>query len=251
MTEASIALARAGVPIVIMPMPLMGTTAPMSVAARRVITMAEILSAVVLFQLAAPGCPWSRRPSRRWPTCAAALYLCGAPEADAGARLPRDVRALRAARHRARASAATASTPDYQEGAEGMASCVLGALSGADTLVGFGTFDGAQSTAWPRSCSTTTPMAAVRRLLGGAPSTTPAVAHRRHPRGRPRRAISRPPRDARAARSGGCRARRVSSRAARRRAETLVAEAADRAAGFSRPTNRDSWPMTCCAMRRR
>ena len=46
MTEASLALARAGVPIVVMPMPLMGTTAPMSVAATTVITMAELLSAV-------------------------------------------------------------------------------------------------------------------------------------------------------------------------------------------------------------
>ena len=60
MTEASIALARAGVPIAIMPMPLMGTTAPMTVAGVAVITLAELLSTVVLLQLAAPGLPPDR-----------------------------------------------------------------------------------------------------------------------------------------------------------------------------------------------
>ena len=55
MTEASIALARAGVPIVILPLPLMGATPPITVAGATVVALAELLSAVVHFQLTAPG----------------------------------------------------------------------------------------------------------------------------------------------------------------------------------------------------
>ena len=55
-TEAHILLARAGVPVFVFPMPQMGTTAPKSVLGTSIVNLAELLSAVVLFQLAAPGC---------------------------------------------------------------------------------------------------------------------------------------------------------------------------------------------------
>jgi len=61
MTEAHILMAKAGCPVFVLPMPQMGTTGPMSVLGTCILNMAELLSAVVLFQLAAPGAPWSAR----------------------------------------------------------------------------------------------------------------------------------------------------------------------------------------------
>jgi len=56
MTEAHILMAKAGCPVFILPMPQMGTTGPMSVLGTSILNMAELLSAVVIFQLAVPGC---------------------------------------------------------------------------------------------------------------------------------------------------------------------------------------------------
>jgi trimethylamine---corrinoid protein Co-methyltransferase len=61
MTEASLKLPKRGVPIFVLPMPQAGTTGPMSVLGTCILNIAELLSAVVLYQLSAPGCPCLRR----------------------------------------------------------------------------------------------------------------------------------------------------------------------------------------------
>src|SRR5437867_12760361 len=53
MAELCIDLARAGIPIVIWPMPLTGATAPVTVPGTCLMSVIEFLSGVVLFQLAA------------------------------------------------------------------------------------------------------------------------------------------------------------------------------------------------------
>ena len=62
-------MAKAGCPDFAPPMPQMGTTGPMSVLGTSILNMAELLSAVVLFQLAAPGARWCRPWGRRWRRC--------------------------------------------------------------------------------------------------------------------------------------------------------------------------------------
>ena len=57
MTELCMDLARAGVPIVIWPMPLTGATSPVTVAGTCLMSIVEFLSGVVIYQLAAPGAP--------------------------------------------------------------------------------------------------------------------------------------------------------------------------------------------------
>ena len=81
MTEASIALARAGVPILILPMALMGTTGPMTTLGTTIVNMAELLSAVVLFELAAPGCQVYSGIGSASADMRTGFYLCGNPEA--------------------------------------------------------------------------------------------------------------------------------------------------------------------------
>ena len=144
MTEASIAMARAGVPIAIMPMPLMGTTAPITVAGVTVQCMAELLSAVVLFQLAAPGCPLIASPEPASADLRSGLYVCGSPEAGAAT-----LACIEMSKHyglptQGGGIGGDAKAPDFQDGIEGGG--VLDVLVGADSLVGLGCFDGAQAT---------------------------------------------------------------------------------------------------------
>ncbi len=57
MTEACIALARLGVPIIVYPMPLAGGTAPVTPAGAALLHNVEFLSGLVLFQVVKPGTP--------------------------------------------------------------------------------------------------------------------------------------------------------------------------------------------------
>jgi len=145
MTEASIALARAGVPIVIMPLPLMGTTAPITVAGATVVALAELLSALVLFQLAAPGCPLIASPAPAAADLRSGLYVCASPEGGAAKLGGVEM----AKRHyglptQGGGFGGDAKAPDFQDGIE--ASGLIDALLGADSLVGLGCIDGVQIT---------------------------------------------------------------------------------------------------------
>ncbi len=145
MTEASIGLARAGVPIAIMPMPLMGTTAPITVAGVTVITLAELLSTVVLLQLAAPGCPLIASPEPASADLRSGRYLGATPEGEAASLACIEM----SKRHyglptQGGGIGSDAKAPDFQDGIE--AKGVLDALVGADSLVGLGCIDGAQTT---------------------------------------------------------------------------------------------------------
>ncbi len=57
MTEASIELAKAGIPVVIYPMPMAGTTAPATLASTMAISNAEFLTGLVILEFASPGAP--------------------------------------------------------------------------------------------------------------------------------------------------------------------------------------------------
>jgi trimethylamine--corrinoid protein Co-methyltransferase len=145
MTEASIALARAGVPIVILPLPLMGTTAPITVAGATVVALVELLSAVVLFQLAAPGCPLIASPEPAAADLRSGLYVSTSPEAVAaslaGVEMAKQVYGLPTL---GLGPGSDAKAPDFQDGIE--AGGLLDALLGADSLVGLGALDGAHIT---------------------------------------------------------------------------------------------------------
>ena len=166
MTKASLGLAQAGVPIVVMPMPLMATTAPASVMGNCVVTMAEILSAVVLFQLAAPGCALIAAPEPGVADLRSGGYLCGPPEADLASLASVEMCRFYGLPSQVEGLGGDALYPDLQEGAEGMATALLGALVGADSMVGFGTLDGAQTFSLADAVLDDDLMAAARRYLG-------------------------------------------------------------------------------------
>ena len=166
MTRATLGLARAGVPIVVMPMPLMGTTAPASVMGNCVVTMAEILSTVVLLQLAAPGCALIAAPEPGVADLRSGGYLCGPPEADLASLASIEMCRSYGLPSQVEGLGGDARYPDLQEGAEGVSAALLGALVGADSMVGFGTLDGAESFSLADAVLDDDLMAGVRRYLG-------------------------------------------------------------------------------------
>jgi len=73
--EGAMVLAEAGIPVVIMSMPTMGTTAPATYAGALALGDAEIISATVLLQLAYPGAPVFHSLLHAWADPRTAAYV--------------------------------------------------------------------------------------------------------------------------------------------------------------------------------
>ncbi len=64
--EGALVLAEAGIPVVLLAMPTLGTTAPATLAGAFAVADAEIISAAALLQLAYPGVPVSHSVMQAW-----------------------------------------------------------------------------------------------------------------------------------------------------------------------------------------
>lgn len=73
--EGALVLGEAGIPIVIMSMPTLGTTAPATYAGALAIGDAEVISATVLMQLANPGAPVFHSILHAWADPRTAAYV--------------------------------------------------------------------------------------------------------------------------------------------------------------------------------
>jgi len=73
--EGALVLGDAGVPVVVMSMPTMGTTAPATYAGALVVGDAEVISATVLLQLANPGAPVFHSLLHAWADPRTAAYI--------------------------------------------------------------------------------------------------------------------------------------------------------------------------------
>jgi len=80
MTDACIELAKHDVPINLMPMPLAGATAPVTLAGTLVMACAEFFSAAALYQLARPGAAMIFAAGATILDMRTGLYAAGAPE---------------------------------------------------------------------------------------------------------------------------------------------------------------------------
>ena len=165
MTEATIALARAGVPVLVLPMPLAGTTSPITVLGTSIVLLAELLSAVVLFQLASPGCPLISGVGAGVADMRTGLYLAGTPECGLINVVGIEMSRFYGLPVLGSAVAADAKVSDHQAGAEGMLTGMACALAGADTMLAFGLVDGAQSVSLAKAVLDCDTVGALRRLL--------------------------------------------------------------------------------------
>ncbi|MGW8143322.1 MAG: trimethylamine methyltransferase family protein [Anaerolineales bacterium] len=73
--EGAMVLAEAGIPVVFLAMPTLGTTAPATYAGALVVGDAEVISATVLMQLIAPGAPIAHSIMHAWADPRNAAYV--------------------------------------------------------------------------------------------------------------------------------------------------------------------------------
>ncbi|MFH2040043.1 MAG: trimethylamine methyltransferase family protein [Chloroflexota bacterium] len=73
--EGALVLAQAGIPVAVMSMPTLGTTAPATMAGALALGDAEIISATVLLQLAYPGAPVFHSMLHAWADPRTAAYV--------------------------------------------------------------------------------------------------------------------------------------------------------------------------------
>lgn len=139
--ESALVLAEVGIPVVIMSMPTMGTTAPATYAGALALGNAEIISATVLLQLAYPGAPVFHSLLHAWADPRTAAYV-GYP-LDARARYA----PVEMAHHwgmPALGGAFGTETPDlddWQSASEVATDSLLAGLAGAEIVTGLGLRD--------------------------------------------------------------------------------------------------------------
>lgn len=142
-TDAYLALAGWDIPVAIMPMPLMGATAPGSMIATIVSGNCEVLAMLCLLQAAAPGTPVIYAPALAVANPRTGLYSAGAIEQGL-----MSVAAIEMARYYGLPVAATGMGTDFhqpgiQAGYERAMNGLLPALARPDILVGPGLVGGA------------------------------------------------------------------------------------------------------------
>ena len=169
MTEAHVLMARAGCPIFVLPMPQMGTTGPMSVLGTSILNMAELLSAVVLFQLAAPGCAMVSAVGSAVAEMRSGLYLSGTPEDGLINMTCIEMSKFYGLRSQGSAVSCDAKACDLQAGAEGMLTGLATALAGADVMLAFGLLDSAQTASLAKTVLDADTVNAIERFLRDDP----------------------------------------------------------------------------------
>lgn len=165
MTEAHLAMARAGAPVFILPMPLMGTTAPITPLGCTILNMAELLSAVVLFQLAVPGCAVVSAVGAAAADMRSGLYLCGAPEVALTNVLCIEMSKRYGLLSMGSGVTADAKACDLQAGAEGMMTGLGAALAGAEGIIACGLLDGAQTASLAKAVLDADTIGMIRRFM--------------------------------------------------------------------------------------
>lgn len=162
--EASIELARSGIPILLYPLPLLGLTAPMSLLGTAVVTIAEFLAGIVIFQLSAPGCPLLVIATGGVGELRTGAYLCGAPEVALLSTIGVSMSRRYGLPCVCSGVSSDAKSVSFQAGAEGMMTAVAAVLSGTDALIAAGLIDGARVASTAKLILDCDSLGALRRL---------------------------------------------------------------------------------------
>jgi trimethylamine--corrinoid protein Co-methyltransferase len=134
-----------------------------------VVHVAELLSAVVLFQLAQPGCGIISGMGSGVADMRSGLYLCATPECALMNVIGVEMSRFYGLPCTGSAVTCDAKAADMQAGAEGMLTGVSCALAGADTILAFGCSDGAQALSFAKVMLDCDSVGALRRLVRDDP----------------------------------------------------------------------------------
>lgn len=165
--DLALTLAAAGIPVSFYPMPIVGATAPVTLAGAAVIGNAELLSATVVVQLANPGARVIHGGGPTTMNMSSGAYASSAPEATL----------LRAAQGQMAgfygmpawfgSGATTAKEPGSQSSYENTLAMMTAYLCGADVTFGTGLLDGSRILCHENMVIDDEVFGMVTRLLGG------------------------------------------------------------------------------------
>ena len=165
MTEAGLLLCKRGVPIFVLPMPQVGTTGPGTVLSDCIVNMAELLSGIVLYQLAQPGCATISGVGAGVADMRTGGYIAAGPEIGLINMICIEMSRFYNLPTQATGMSADAKAPDFQCGSEGGMTALVAALTGADSLIAAGGFDGVQQSSLAKIVLDCDQIGALRRYL--------------------------------------------------------------------------------------
>lgn len=165
MTEAALKMVKRGVPIFVLPMPQAGTTGPMTLAGTCILNMAELLSAVVLFQLAEPGCALISGVGSAVADMRTGGYVSASPEIGLINMICVEMSKYYGLLTQSTGISADARAPNFQAGSEGGMTGLCAALVGADSLIATGAFDGVQTESLAKAVLDNDQLGALRRYI--------------------------------------------------------------------------------------
>lgn len=163
MTEAGLKLATLGVPIFVLPMPQAGTTGPMTLLGTCIVNMAELLSGVVLYQLASPGCSVISGIGSAVAEMRGGGYVSSSPEIGIINLICLEMSRFYGLPTQATGMSADAKAADFQAGSEGGMTALTAVLGGADSLVAAGALDGVQLSSYAKMVLDADQIGALRR----------------------------------------------------------------------------------------
>jgi trimethylamine--corrinoid protein Co-methyltransferase len=169
MTEAGLKLVERGVPIFILPMPQAGTTGPMTLLGTCILNMAELLSGVVLYQAAHPGCALVSGVGSAVADMRTGGYIASSPEIGLINLICLEMSRYYGLPTQATGMSADAKAADFQAGSEGGMTALVAALAGADSLIAGGGLDGVQISSYAKYVLDNDQIGALRRYLREEP----------------------------------------------------------------------------------
>jgi trimethylamine--corrinoid protein Co-methyltransferase len=165
MTEAGLKLVHRGVPIFVLPMPQSGTTGPMTLLGTCIVNMAELLSGIVLYQLAHPGCALVSGVGSAVADMRSGGYIASSPEIGLINLICLEMSRFYGLPTQATGMSADAKAADFQAGSEGGMTALAAALGGADSLISAGGLDGVQISSFAKYVLDDDQVGALRRYL--------------------------------------------------------------------------------------
>lgn len=165
MTEAGLRLVERGVPIFVLPMPQAGTTGPMTLLGTCIVHMAELLSGIVLFQLARPGCAVISGVGSAVADMRSGGYISSSPEIGLINLICLEMSRYYGLPTQATGMSADAKAANFQAGSEGGMTALIAALAGADSLIAAGALDGVQISSYAKYVLDNDQIGALRRYL--------------------------------------------------------------------------------------
>ena len=145
MLDAYLDLGDLDVPVMVMPMPIPGTTGPGSVLGNLTLANAEALSSIVVFQLAHPGRPLIYSSAVGSMDFRSGAYLGGTPEMGIQSAALTSMGRFYGLPATAAGCTADAHEPGPEAVIEKLVTMLPPASAGADIIIGFGEIDGDQT----------------------------------------------------------------------------------------------------------